>query len=195
MGFLRSTLEDLAWKLNLMDDAEMEGISDKDLESAVVKAYAIKTGKNLYDDDRHRKDVIDYIVNRSSAKLCLNAPSGEAFEGLLTVSSIQEAQRYYKLFKQFVAEGKVKEDIRKILPDFPKVAITYTVGENEDGATANQSEMAASIADYNAMLGSFNPGGLQRRFERTSCSQEVEISRPQRAARFSDCGGPSADWF
>jgi len=153
MGFLRSTLEDLAWKLNLMDDAEMEGISDKDLESAVVKAYAIKTGKNLYDDDRHRKDVIDYIVNRSSAKLCLNAPSGEAFEGLLTVSSIQEAQRYYKLFKQFVAEGKVKEDIRKILPDFPKVAITYTVGENEDGATANQSEMAASIADYNAMFG------------------------------------------
>lgn len=153
MGFQRSTLEDLARKLKLMDDEELDEISDKDLESAVVKAYATQTGQNIYDDDRHRLEVIDYIVNRSSAKLWLDAPNGEAFEGLLTVNSIQEAQRYYKLFKQFVADGKVKEEIRKSLPDFPKVAITYTVGENEDGATANQSEMADSLADYNAMFG------------------------------------------
>ena len=153
MGFSRSTLEDLASKLQLMDELELDDICDKDLESAVVKAYASQTGRNIYDDDRHRLEVIDYIVNRSAAKLWLDAPTGESFEGLLTVSSIQEAQHYYKLFKQFVADGKVSEDIRKVLPDFPKIAITYTVGENEDGATANQSEMAASLADYNAMFG------------------------------------------
>lgn len=153
MGFSRSTLEDLASKLQLMDELELDDISDKDLESAVVKAYANQTGRNIYDDDRHRLEVIDYIVNRSAAKLWLDAPAGESFEGLLTVSSIQEAQHYYKLFKQFVADGKVSENIRKLLPDFPKIAITYTVGENEDGATANQSEMAASLADYNAMFG------------------------------------------
>ena len=153
MGFSRSTLEDLASKLQLMDELELDDICDKDLESAVVKAYASQTGRNIYDDDRHRLEVIDYIVNRSTAKLWLDAPTGESFEGLLTVSSIQEAQHYYKLFKQFVADGKVSEDIRKVLPDFPKIAITYTVGENEDGATANQSEMAASLADYNAMFG------------------------------------------
>lgn len=153
MGFSRSTLEDLASKLQLMDELELDDISDKDLESAVVKAYANQTGRNIYDDDRHRLEVIDYIVNRSAAKLWLDAPTGESFEGLLTVSSIQEAQHYYKLFKQFVADGKVSENIRKLLPDFPKIAITYTVGENEDGATANQSEMAASLADYNAMFG------------------------------------------
>lgn len=152
MGFSRSTLEDLASKLQLMDELELDDISDKDLESAVVKAYANQTGRNIYDDDRHRLEVIDYIVNRSAAKLWLDAPTGESFEGLLTVSSIQEAQHYYKLFKQFVADGKVSENIRKLLPDFPKIAITYTVGENEDGATANQSEMAASLADYNAMF-------------------------------------------
>ena len=39
------------------------------------------------------------------------------------------------------------------VPDFPKFAITYTVGENEDGATANQAEMQASLADYNTMFG------------------------------------------
>lgn len=153
MGFSRSTLEDLASKLQLMDELELDDISDKDLESAVVKAYASQTGRNIYDDDRHRLEVIDYIVNRSAAKLWLDAPTGESFEGLLTVGSIQEAQHYYKLFKQFVADGKVSENIRKLLPDFPKIAITYTVGENEDGATANQSEMAASLADYNDMFG------------------------------------------
>ena len=153
MGFSRSTLEDLASKLQLMDELELDDISDKDLEAAVVKAYASQTGRNIYDDDRHRLEVIDYIVNRSAAKLWLDAPTGESFEGLLTVGSIQEAQHYYKLFKQFVADGKVSENIRKLLPDFPKIAITYTVGENEDGATANQSEMAASLADYNAMFG------------------------------------------
>lgn len=153
MGFSRSTLEDLASKLQLMDELKLDDISDKDLEAAVVKAYASQTGRNIYDDDRHRLEVIDYIVNRSAAKLWLDAPTGESFEGLLTVGSIQEAQHYYKLFKQFVADGKVSENIRKLLPDFPKIAITYTVGENEDGATANQSEMAASLADYNAMFG------------------------------------------
>lgn len=153
MGFSRSTLEDLASKLQLMDELELDDISDKDLEAAVVKAYASQTGRNIYDDDRHRLEVIDYIVNRSAAKLWLDAPTGESFEGLLTVGSIQEAQHYYKLFKQFVADGKVSENIRKLLPDFPKIAITYTVGENEDGATANQSEMVASLADYNAMFG------------------------------------------
>jgi len=159
-----------------MDDEELDEISDKDLESAVVKAYATQTGQNIYDDDRHRLEVIDYIVNRSAAKLWLDAPNGEAFEGLLTVNSIQEAQRYYKLFKQFVADGKVKEEIRKSLPDFPKVAITYTVGENEDGATANQGEMADSLADYNAMFGTSWDWGVQQRSERTTCSQAVEVS-------------------
>lgn len=153
MGFQRSTLEDLACKLQIMNEEELEAASDKDLEATVVKAYAEQTGKNIYDDDRHRMEVIDYIVNRSAAKLWLDAPTGEAFEGLLTVNCIQEAQHYYKLFKQFVTDGRVKEDIRKLLPDFPKIAITYTVGENEDGATANQHEMAESLADYNAMFG------------------------------------------
>ena len=153
MGFRRSTLEELAKTLQIMDSVQLEDISDKDLERVVVKEYAKKTGRSIYDDDRHRLDVIDYIVNKCASKLWIQAPTGEAFEGLLTVNSIQDAQHYYKLFKQFIKDGKVSEDVKKYLPDFPKIAITYTVGENEDGATANQTEMKASIDDYNAMFG------------------------------------------
>lgn len=152
LGFNRSTLEDIAEKLQL-DMERIDEMEDKELEQYVVREYGNKTQKNIYDDNRHREDVVDYIVNRCAAKLNLNAPSGEAYEGLLTVSSIQEAQLYYKLFKDFVAQGKVSENIRRLLPDFPKIAITYTVGENEDGATANQDEMRESLADYNAMFG------------------------------------------
>lgn len=153
LGFRRETLEALALEMKLFSESELADISDVKLEKTVVHSYQKVTGKNIYDDDRHRNDVIDYIVNKSIGTLRLNAPSGEAYEGLLTVQSIKDAQRYYKLFKKFVADGKVDEKVRMSVPDFPKFAITYTVGENEDGATANQSEMQASLADYNAMFG------------------------------------------
>ncbi len=153
LGFERSTLEDLATQLELYSEDELEDIPNLELERQVVKTFAKKTGTSLYDDPRHRQDVIKYITNRCAARLRLNAPTGEAFEGLLTVGSIAIAQQYYKEFKDFKARGEVSEKIRQLLPDFPKVAITYTVGENEDGAMANQAEMRQSLEDYNAMFG------------------------------------------
>ena len=153
MGFRRSTLEEIASKLGLYSDTELELVDDKTLEKEVIKGYAIATNKSIYDDDQYRLEVIDYIVNQSRARLALNHPSGEAFEGLLTVSSIEEAQKYYELFKQFKEDGNVSQKICQMLPDFPKIAITYTVGENEDGARANQEKMALSLADYNEMFG------------------------------------------
>ena len=143
----------MALALELGGSEDIEAMSDGELEKAVVNAYAKATKKNIYDDDRHREDVIDYIVNRCGAKFRVKANPGQAYEGLLTVDSIQNAQHYYKLIKDFVAKGKVAEEIRRYLPDFPKIAITYTVGENEDGAKVNQSEMLKSLADYNAMFG------------------------------------------
>lgn len=140
-------------EMGLYDEDSVMDVRAETLEQEVVTAYKQANKKDFYDSDEHRNNVIDYIVNRSGAKLRLNAGDGQSYEGLLTVASIEDAQRYYRLFKQFQADGKVAEKIKKLLPDFPKVAITYTVGENEDGATANQNEMAESLADYNAMFG------------------------------------------
>lgn len=140
-------------EMGLYDEDSVMDVRAETLEQEVVTAYKKANERDFYDSDEHRNKVIDYIVNRSGAKLRLNAGDGQSYEGLLTVASIEDAQRYYRLFKQFQADGKVAEKIKKLLPDFPKVAITYTVGENEDGATANQKEMAESLADYNAMFG------------------------------------------
>lgn len=142
-----------AVKMGLYDEDSVMDVRAETLEQEVVTAYKKANERDFYDSDEHRNKVIDYIVNRSGAKLRLNAGDGQSYEGLLTVASIEDAQRYYRLFKQFQADGKVAEKIKKLLPDFPKVAITYTVGENEDGATANQKEMAEALADYNAMFG------------------------------------------
>lgn len=142
-----------AVEMGLYDEDSVMDVRAETLEQEVVTEYKKAHKKDFYDSDEHRNKVIDYIVNRSGAKLRLNAGDGQSYEGLLTVASIEDAQRYYRLFKQFQADGKVAEKIKKLLPDFPKVAITYTVGENEDGATANQKEMAEALADYNAMFG------------------------------------------
>lgn len=152
MGQSEEIFRDLALKLKLYNEESMEEVAPEQLEREVITAYEKSTGKGFYDSDKHREMVIDYIVNKSHQKLRLNAAEGQAYEGLLTVSSIKDAQRYYKLFKQFKEDKKVSDKVRKLLPDFPKFAITYTIGENEDGATANQKEMAESIADYNAMF-------------------------------------------
>ena len=153
MGHNADQFRSWAVAMGLYDEDSVMDVAPDELEKKVVSAFKTANKKDFYDSDNHRGKVIDYIVNRSAAKLRLNAGDGNSYEGLLTVASIEDAQRYYKLFKQFKEEGKVEEKIRKLLPDFPKVAITYTVGENEDGATADQKEMLESLADYNAMFG------------------------------------------
>lgn len=153
LGHSNERFREIAVQMGLYEQEELKDVDADRLEREVVAEYKKKNKQDFYDNDNHRMSVIEYIVNKSAQKFGLNAPSGEAFEGLLTVQSIEDAQRYYKLICQFVADGRVKESVRQLVPDFPKVAITYTVGENEDGATADQKEMAQSLADYNAMFG------------------------------------------
>ena len=43
--------------------------------------------------------------------------------------------------------------VKQKLSDFPKVAITYSVTENEENSKVNQDRMKESMADYNKMFG------------------------------------------
>lgn len=81
---------------------------------------------------------------------------GRSYEGILTVSSIAIAQKYYDLIKKVKAgqdELKICEKVRQALPDFPKFAITYSVTENDEASKVNQDKMQESLDDYNEMFG------------------------------------------
>lgn len=108
--------------------------------------------------------VLDYILNRSHRKLNLDK-LGKNYEAILTVKSIAQAQRYYDLIKAIIRGEKpvkLSETIKKVLPDFPKVAITYSVTENEEDSSLNQDKMQEALVDYNAMFGTnFNLANLK----------------------------------
>lgn len=110
-----------------------------------------------YEDEGHMRQVVDFIINRSSGKLGLDRGKGNNFTAILTTSSIQQAQRYYQLFQKVKAGEvpglEVSSSIKRKLTDFPKVAITYSVTENEDNSTVNQDRMKESLQDYNEMFG------------------------------------------
>lgn len=112
--------------------------------------------EEFYDDERHMLAVLDAILNRSKRKLGFKNGVGNTYEAILTVKSIARAQAYYTLIKK-VKNGetslKISESVKKVLPDFPKVAITYSVTENDADSVSNQAYMEESLKDYNAMFG------------------------------------------
>ena len=127
---------------------------DAGVERALIKGKVIP---KVYEDEQHMLQVINFIINRSAGKLGLDRGRGKTFSAILTTSSIKQAQRYYQLFRA-VKERKVDgifvhDAIRRQLSDFPKVAITYSLGENKEGDTFNQDQMKASMSDYNTMFG------------------------------------------
>lgn len=115
-----------------------------------------ETDLAMYDNESHMLKVLDVILNKSFYKLGFQNGKGRTYEGILTTSSIQMAQKYYELLKR-VKNGEtdlvIDEKIKQILPDFPKFAITYSVSENEEGSKVNQDKMKESLLDYNSMFG------------------------------------------
>lgn len=112
----------------------------------------------IYETETHMLKVIDTIINKSREKLGFANGRGKTYEALLTVNSIQRAQAYYDLLKK-VKEGKtsieISEETKRVLPDFPKYAITYSVSSDDDSESAdlNVPKMQESLNDYNAMFG------------------------------------------
>ena len=115
-----------------------------------------ETDASAYDNETHMLRVLDIILNKSYHKLGFQNGKGQTYEGLLTTSSIQIAQKYYELLTK-VKNGEtsleIDEKIKQVLPDFPKFAITYSVTENEEGSHVNQEKMQKSLDDYNQMFG------------------------------------------
>lgn len=118
----------------------------------------IDARKKEYLSLSHMKDVVKRVIENSYRKLGIyNKNSrGYSYDAIFTTSSIKQAQKYYRIFRDVIngtdPDIQIPSYIKKVLPDFPKVAITYSVGENGDGDEANQKEMKRSIEDYNNMF-------------------------------------------
>ncbi|MGX7196348.1 type I restriction endonuclease subunit R, EcoR124 family [Enterococcus olivae] len=112
--------------------------------------------KKIYEDERHMLEVLDSILNKSRKKLGFTKGVGQTYNALLTTSSIAQAQRYFDLIQK-VKKGetslKIDEETKRVLPDFPKVAITYSISENEEVSVMNQDKMKEALQIYNQEFG------------------------------------------
>ena len=160
MGDLPRTTEELYGERlhrytiqNAIHDSAVLGFQ---VEHNGPKSIADETDAASYDNETHMLRVLDIILNKSYYKLGFQNGKGRTYEGLLTTSSIQMAQKYYDLLtrvKNGETELVIDEKIKQVLPDFPKFAITYSVSENEEGSHVNQEKMQGSLDDYNRMFG------------------------------------------
>uniref|UniRef100_UPI00406D28AD type I restriction endonuclease subunit R n=1 Tax=Cytobacillus sp. FSL W7-1323 TaxID=2921700 RepID=UPI00406D28AD len=114
-----------------------------------------------YENDDHIQKVIHKIFRPDNAYTKFDFQNGRPQKSaILTTSSIDMAKRYYHAIKQMtqnpnwltdefadhpIRKGRTIEDA-----DFPRIAITYSLQENEENANENQEEMKQIIKEYNA---------------------------------------------
>src|SRR5690625_3906273 len=103
------------------------------------------------------EQVADSIINESQNKFGFLNGVGQTFGGMLTTNSIDKAIDYYNLFKEIRAGNhpdiKISKKTKSTVNDFPKVAITYSVSDNEEHSVKHQNAMKEVLSDYNEMFG------------------------------------------
>jgi type I restriction enzyme R subunit len=67
----------------------VENLGPKDIKAEDEAAY--------YHSEKHMRNVLDVILNRSKAKFGMQKGKGQTYEAMLTVESIAMAQKYYDL--------------------------------------------------------------------------------------------------
>ncbi|WP_061810467.1 type I restriction endonuclease subunit R [Rossellomorea vietnamensis] len=114
----------------------------------------------LFENDDHIKGVIRKILRPDNAYTKFDFENGRPQKSaILTTSSIDMAKRYYHGIKEItkdpdwiknefaghpIRKGRTIED-----PDFPRIAITYSLQENEETSKVTQDEMKQIIKEYN----------------------------------------------
>ena len=114
----------------------------------------------VYERDEHIQKVLHKIFRPDNAYVKFDFQNGRPQKSaILTTSSIDMAKKYYHAIKAMTKEpnwiqrefaehpirtGRTIED-----PDFPRIAITYSLQENEVDSAENQKEMKKIIKDYN----------------------------------------------
>lgn len=132
-----------------------------DMEMVKKETYL---DNSVYEKENHIQKVIRKILRPDNAYTKFDFQSGRPQKSaILTTSSIDMAKRYYYALKEITSEqdwmekefsdtpirtGRTIED-----PDFPRIAITYSLDENTEESTVKQDEMKDIIEEYNHYYG------------------------------------------
>src|SRR5690625_3612902 len=166
------TIEPISLKNKIFDElskrSRYANASADEINQAIDEMSGIEKESYLspdtFEQDEHIQKVIRKIFRPDNAYTKFDFQNGRPQKSaILTTSSIDMAKRYYHAIKEMtkdpdwlakefsdhpIRKGRTIED-----PDFPRIAITYSLQENEENATANQKEMQAIIKDYNDYYG------------------------------------------
>ena len=114
----------------------------------------------VFEVDEHIQKVIHKMFRPDNAYTKFDFRNGRPTKSaILTTSSIDMAKKYYRAIKEMtkepewltkefpnqpIREGRTMED-----PDFPRIAITYSLEENSRDSSVQQEEMQKIIEEYN----------------------------------------------
>ncbi|PYY29765.1 type I restriction endonuclease subunit R [Paenibacillus illinoisensis] len=138
--------------------------SDDEINERIDQMEGIEKESYLdpstFESDEHIQKVIHKIFRPDNAYIKFDFQNGRPQKSaILTTSSIDMAKRYYQAIKEMTQDpewltrefaghpirtGRTIED-----PDFPRIAITYSMQENEENSKQIQDEMKGIIKDYN----------------------------------------------
>lgn len=138
--------------------------TDDELNEMIDKMDGIEKETYLqpssFESDEHIQKIIHKIFRPDNAYTKFDFKSGRPQKSaILTTSSIDMAKRYYHAIKEMtkdpewlknefadhpIRKGRTIED-----PDFPRIAITYSIQENEENSKKFQDEMKGIIKNYN----------------------------------------------
>ncbi|MDU2648999.1 HsdR family type I site-specific deoxyribonuclease [Anaerococcus vaginalis] len=110
----------------------------------------------VYENDKYKLAVIDKIINGMARRFALDRGRGKTYGAILTTSSIKDAKDYYRLFRQVIEgrnEVKVFDRIKSMVADFPKIAMTYSIVENDERTIENNEAMKEALDYYNDEYG------------------------------------------
>lgn len=182
-------------------------IKDAIRDNAVL-GFQINDMQNIYQDSDNEEDKdklnADYIteghmqaVAQSILKLSYRDLGirninnrGYTYSAILTTSPanmrpIDQAKKYYELFKSIKNNDspiKVPKRIQEILPDFPKIAITFSITQNDEDSLGDQKFMEEAIHDYNEEYGtSFSLGevGAYNKNINDRLARKNDVFKPQ----------------
>lgn len=119
---------------------------------------------SVYESDEHIQKVLRKVFRPDNAYMKFDFKNGRPQKSaILTTSSIDMAKRYYRAIKEMtkgpnwiekeftnhpIRAGRTIDD-----PDFPRIAITYSLDENTEDSKDKQTEIQEIIEEYNAYYG------------------------------------------